>query len=185
MRHSKIASRYAKSIFDLAIERNALDKAQIDMEILAGTIGESKDLQLLLKSPIIHADKKMNILKSVFGSQLGEISMKFVEIITNKGREGLLEDISNAFVIMAKERNNIFGAVVQTPVALSDAAREKIMSIVQGIRPGTIELQEVINKDLIGGFVLKVGDKMIDSSLASQLASLRREFTDNPYVAEY
>lgn len=185
MRHSKIAARYAKSFFDLAAERNALDKAQVDMEILSGAIGGSKDLQLMLNSPIISVDKKLNILNAVFQSHLGEVSMKFVQIITKKGREGLLGGIADAFVIMAKQKNNIYAAMVETPVALSDAAREKIMTIVQGIRPGTIELEEVINKDLIGGYVLKVGDKMVDSSIASQLATLRREFTDNPYEAEF
>jgi F-type H+-transporting ATPase subunit delta len=185
MKHSKVAYRYAKSLFELAKERDALAGAQEDMELLASTIGECHDLALMLRSPIIHADKKLSVLNSVFGGSIGEVSMKFVTIITQKGRESLLEPIANAFVIMAKEKNNIFAASVTTPAPLSDASRAKVQEIVQRIQPGSIELEEKINKDLIGGFILKVGDKMIDSSIASHLQALRREFTENPYEAEF
>lgn len=185
MKYSKVAYRYAKSLFELAKERDALSGAQEDMELLANTIGESHDLSLLLHSPIVHADKKLSILNSIFSGSLGEVSMKFVTIITEKGRESLLEGIANAFVVMAKEKNNIFAASVETAAPLSESSRAKLHEIVQRIQPGSIELDEQINKDLIGGFVLKVGDKMIDSSIASHLQSLRREFTDNPYEAEF
>ncbi|MFT5182900.1 MAG: F-type H+-transporting ATPase subunit delta [Flavobacteriales bacterium] len=184
MKHSKVAYRYAKSLFELAQERDALAGAQDDMEMLASTISENPDLSVLLRSPIVHADKKLSILNSIFGGSMGEVSMKFVTIITQKGRESLLEAIATAFVVMAKEKNNIFAASVQTPAPLSDASRAKIGEIVQQIQPGSIELDEQINKDLIGGFILKVGDKMIDSSVSSHLLALRREFTENPYEAE-
>ncbi len=184
MKRSKAAIRYAKSLLDLARERNKLNEAQEDMEIVAKAIDENRELELLLESPIIKSDKKLAILKEIFEDKIGPVSFKFISIITQKGREGLLLQIAQQLIIICKEDKNIYSAEVTSATPLSDSVREKIYGIVQGIRPGEIELKETINKDLIGGFVLRVGDKMIDSSVRTKFKELKREFTDNPYISE-
>lgn len=184
MRISKVAIRYAKSLLDLAVERGALEGAQEDMTTVANTVGGSRELQLLLQSPIIVADKKLEILKLIFKDLLGPVSSNFVEIITRKGRESLLESIANAFIIMAKERKNIFQAEVITARPLDDETRQKLLAIVGQLQPGEIELTETINADIIGGFVLRIGDRMVDTSVLTEFRELRKAFADNPYISE-
>lgn len=184
MGQSKVAIRYAKSLLDLARERGAVDGAQEDMEIVASAYDESRDLQLLLQSPIIKADKKLDILKQIFGSRLGPVSMAFIEIITKKGREGLIGQIAKACVRMAKEQKHIYGASVTSASPLDDASRQKVLDIVKQLKTGTIELEEKVNPELIGGFQLRVGDQMIDASVLAQIRALNREFSENPYISE-
>lgn len=184
MQVSKVAIRYAKSLLDLAVERDALQGAEEDMTTVAKAIGGNRDLRLLLQSPIIHSDKKIEILKEIFGDHLGPVSSNFIEIITQKGRESLLESIANAFVIMAKERNNIYQAEVITARPMGDETRQKLMVIVQQLQKGDIELAEKVDPEIIGGFVLRIGDQMVDTSVLTQFRALKKEFADNPYIPE-
>ncbi|NNE54622.1 MAG: ATP synthase F1 subunit delta [Flavobacteriales bacterium] len=182
MARSKVSIRYAKSLLDLAREKDALSSAQEDMATISDTIDQSRDLQLMLKSPIITSDKKLSILKEVFKDKIGPFSTLFVEIITKKGREKLLGEIAQAAVLMAKEEKNIFGAQVTTAVPLDDATRQKVLAIIKEIKSGTIELEEVVDPTIIGGFQLRVGDSMIDSSVVGKVRELSREFSENPYI---
>ena len=108
MKRSKAAIRYAKSLLDLAREQNKLNEAQADMEIVAKAIDENRELELLLESPIIKSDKKLAVLKGIFEDKIGPISFKFISIITQKGREGLLLQIAKQLVLICKEEKNIY-----------------------------------------------------------------------------
>lgn len=184
MNYSKVAIRYAKSLLDLTVEQKSVDAAQQDMTLVAQTIHENRDLGVLLKSPIIKADKKMDILDAIFKGLVGTTTRTFIDIIVRKGRERLLGEIATAFVIMAKERNDIYAARVISARPLDDGARDRVLAAVNKIQPGTIELEEIIDKNLIGGFILRVGDQMIDASVLAKIRALNREFSENPYISE-
>lgn len=184
MNYSKVAIRYAKSLHDLCIERDSVASAQEDMTLITKVIDENRDLGILLRSPIIKADKKMSVLDAIFKSHVGEVTYAFIEIIVRKGRERQLAAIAEAFVIMAKERNNIYAAQVTSARPLDDSAKAKVMATVGKIQPGIIELTEKIDENLIGGFILRVGDQMIDASVLAKIRALNREFSENPYISE-
>lgn len=184
MNYSKVAIRYAKSLHDLCSERSSVDGAQEDMAMIAKAIDESRELELLLQSPIIKADKKMTILDEIFKGKVGEVTHAFIEIIVRKGRERQLNGIANAFVVMAKENKDIYAAQVTSALPLDDSAKAKVMAAVGKIQPGTIELEEKLDDKLIGGFVLRVGDQMIDASVLAKIRALNREFSENPYISE-
>ena len=86
---SKITSRYAKALIDLAKDQNALDSCLNDMELLKNSCVINHELQLLLKSPIINSDKKWGILEMIFKSKVSKLSMLFIQILTKKKRESL------------------------------------------------------------------------------------------------
>ena len=90
MNQSRATIRYAKSLLQLSIEQECLEQSYNDMMLIDSVCSENKELILLLKSPIIKTDQKLEILKKIFRSKLGEVSMRFVNIITNKKREPLL-----------------------------------------------------------------------------------------------
>jgi F-type H+-transporting ATPase subunit delta len=184
MIETKVAKRYAKSLIDLSSETGALDAVANDMKLLASVCDQNRDLAALLASPIINSDKKLSILKRVFSEKMNKLSLSFFEIITSKGREGYLEAIAKEFTRQYKEMKGIQTAVITSAVGLDDKLRKEVYDIIRKSADSEIELVEKVDKNLIGGFVLRMGDKQYDASIASDLKRLTRQFSANPYIAK-
>ena len=182
MKITKAANRYAKSLLDLSIEQNKVEEVFEDMSNLAKTIEGSRDLRVMLNSPVIKPDAKAKVLTQIFSGNVGEMTAKFIALITNKGREALLGGIAHAFLFQYKAFKNISQAEVISSAPLDAETKAKVEELLQKLAPGLSDLKETINPDLIGGYILKVGDQMIDASVSTQLRELRREFTENLYV---
>lgn len=172
MKGAKVASRYAQSLLDLAIEKGSADAVNQDMVDLATTCRESKDLANLLRSPIIDSKKKMEIFGKLFGASMNEMSMGFINLIVKNSREGILIEIAESCTMQYKEYKRILDVKVVSAVPLEAAVRDKIIAKVKESFDGTIELVEEVDASLVGGFVVRMGDKMIDTSIASQLKNL-------------
>lgn len=185
MRDIKVASRYAKSLLGIAVEQKQLEDVYKDMQLINNVCSQSRDLELLLKSPIVKSDKKAAILTDIFGKQIGQISSSFISIILNKKREGLLGDIANAFIDAYKVYNNITTAKVTSAVPLSKGQKEAIESLLKKQGNEKVELAEIVNEAIIGGVIIRVGDKQVDESIRRKLTDLEMEFSDNPYVKEF
>ena len=185
MAQPRVASRYAKSLMDLAIERNELDRVALDMALLEKTLLGSADLMSLLASPVIKADQKLRVLRAIFSGEMSSLSQGFVDILVEKGREPMLIYILKAWSELLRKKRNILSAEVRSAVALSPASREGILSHISKVHKGTIELNEVVDPSLIGGFVLRLEDKMMDVSIKRQLAAMRRELVEHQYEAGF
>ena len=116
----RLANRYAKSIFELALERNVLEDVHKDVVLLNTSINESRDFYLMLKSPIIQSDKKMVVLNATFKGRVGEITSNFIEILVRKGREGYLPDVLNSFIELYNKHKGITPVVLVTAASASD-----------------------------------------------------------------
>lgn len=184
MRDIKVASRYAKSLLSIAVENNELETVYKDMLLVGETCSESKELTLLLKSPIIKPDKKEAIVAEVFKG-VSKITTSFMAIVIRKKREGILGDIAYSFIEAYKVHKNIKTAQVTTAVALSEDQRNKIVALIKADGNGDVELHEVVDESIIGGVVLRIGDTQIDESLKRKLNNLEMEFSNNPYVKEF
>lgn len=182
MKIVKAANRYAKSLLELAVEQGQIEQVYEDMQKVSETVSASRDLQVMLNSPIIKPDQKARVLAEVFGGKIGEMAFKFINLITDKGREGLLGGIAGAYIIQYKAFKNVSQAEVISAAPLSEESKKKIEEMLQKLAPGMAELKETIDPNVIGGYILKVGDQMLDASVSSQLRELRREFTENLYV---
>ena len=182
MLQTKVARRYAKSLLDLAKEKGELEAVNNDMKLLAEVCNCNHDLRLLLSSPIISNDKKHAILKRVFSGKISAMSMSFFDIITRKGRESHLESIAMEFIRLYKEYKGIQTAIVTSAVGLDDKLRSQVYKMVKESLNSEIELIEKVDKDLIGGFILRVGDKQYDASIARDLRLMRQELIDTSYV---
>ncbi|HTL83314.1 MAG TPA: ATP synthase F1 subunit delta [Bacteroidia bacterium] len=179
---TRVSQRYAKSLLDLSIEKGQLEQVYEDMQLVHSTVRENHDLLILMRSPVIKTDKKQEILKAIFGGKIGVITSEFIDIITRKRRENELEQIAESFIAQYKKNKNIITAVITTASGLDDKLRSSVMQVVKENSNAQIELVEKVNKDLIGGFVLRIGDKQVDSSIIRQIKELERNFKDNPYV---
>jgi len=174
MKGTIVASRYAKSLLDLSIERKLLDKVNNDMVQLSEICADSSDLISVLNNPTINAVKKSEVFTAIFKGKMEDISLDFIQLITKNSRESLLPVIAQSFTKLYKAHNNILDVELISAVALDDAAKSKIMDKVKSKFEGaTIQLSETIDESILGGFIVKIGDKQIDASVASQLTNLK------------
>jgi F-type H+-transporting ATPase subunit delta len=173
-----IASRYAKSLIDLAQEQNKLDQVYGDITGLKEAV-ENKDLFLLLKSPIINAAKKNSILKTIFDGKIDSLSTAFIDIVVRKGREKILPEIMNEFIKQYKTINKITSVKLISATALEAAVLDNITKELSSSdsTDEKIELDVEVDPSLVGGFVLQIEDKLYDASVAHQLSKLRKSFS--------
>ncbi len=176
MKSTKVAVRYAKALLELAIENNKVDAILGDMNYLLSANAETKDFQQLLKSPIIKADKKIAIFAVIF-DQFETVTKSFIELITNNGREAMLTDIAESFNTQVKQYKGIVPVTIVSATPLTAETKKMILAKVQANVQGTLEVTESIDASLIGGFVVKMEDKRIDASVASQLNNLKQRLT--------
>ena len=181
----RVASRYAKSLIDLAQERKSLETIKEDMDSFRQAT-KNRDFYLLLKSPIVNPTKKASIFKALFEGKYNELTMAFLNIILNKGREEYLPEIAGAFMDQYKKIKHISTIKLTTAVPLSKDALAKIRQKIQEDLPqGTsLEIQTQIQPDLIGGFMLEFDNKQYDASIANKLDQLGKEFKDNLYLSK-
>ena len=180
----KLATRYAKSLMDYTLEKGLLEKVYQDMKLVASVCEASHDLHVLLKSPIVDSHKKYSILNAIFGGKIETVSLDFIKIITFSGRESYLESIAHAYQEQYKKYKKIITATVTTANGLDEELRKEVYTILKKNSGAEIELVEKINPNLIGGFILRVGDLQDDSSISKKLKSLYRTFNENPYIKE-
>ena len=130
-----------------------------------------------LKNPIIPNQKKWGILKKIFVGRLNEESILFLEIVTRKGRESILPEISESFIDMYLELKGIVQAKVTTAIPMDQTLKDEFTAILKEIvgEDKKIDLDEKVDQDIIGGYKLLVGDKLLDSSISSRLKDLRRK----------
>ena len=176
MKGTKAASRYAKALLELAIEQNKLDRIAADMAYLAKINHDEKDFAVLLNSPVVKSDKKIAIFNEIFG-QFDELSTKFINLITKNRREGLLAEIAHSFDAQVKAHKGIVPVTLISAVALDNATKESILGKVKGSVKGEMEITEVIDETLIGGFIVRMDDKQVDASIARQFNNLKQRLT--------
>ncbi len=182
MNEIKIANRYAKALFDLTIEVGDLELVKKDMTLLKEICQSNKDFVFMLRSPVIRADKKALVIKEIFNKHLQEITLNFLFIITRNRREKLIPEISTQFVEIYKLYKNIYTVEITTATKMDDEVRSKILTLLDKRSNAQIELDEKVDEEIIGGFVLSYEDKQYDASILRQIKNLRREFDINLYI---
>jgi F-type H+-transporting ATPase subunit delta len=185
MKTTLIAERYAKALFELAGQQQVLDDVYRDMEMLHSLAEENRELNLLLKSPIITPDKKQKILLTLFAKYLHKLSMAFILLMVRKRREEILKEIACNFIELYKTSKGIIMVELVTPVKVGDKTKKEVSQLVKKYSGFEVELTEKTDPDLIGGFVLKWKDKKYDASLRYQLNKFERAVAlVNLYIKE-
>ena len=179
----RIATRYAKSLLDLSVEQNKVERVLEDIQAF-NKVAKLRDFYLMIKSPIIKPDKKKKILESIFSGKFDELTMAFLNIVLRKGRESNLPEICTEFTEQYKELKEITTVKVTSAVPLTEAALEQIKTKLakSDATRANIELETEVDKDLIGGFKLEFGDKLYDASVRYQLNLLGKELAGNKYL---
>ncbi len=185
MEGTRVATRYAKSFIDLTMELGMLEKAVADMKQIVSICKSNHEFVIFLKSPIINTDKKIAVLKEIFENTLDKVTFTYIALITNKKREKYLAEIAAEFLNQYNIKKRILKAVVTSASGIDDTTRKKIMELVKEVNTSEVVIEEKIDKNIIGGFIIRVGDKQVDASIARKLNDLRRSFKENPFVKEF
>jgi len=183
---NRIASRYAKSVLDLAKERSELDVVLSDMKGVQQA-AKNRDLYLLLKSPFVKPGKKLQIFETLFEGKISKLSMEFFRIILKKGREQYIPEIATQFVDQYKKMKHISSISLTTAEAIDPAIingiEEKLLA--SDATDQHIEIISKVDPDIIGGFMIEIGDKLYDDSVKGKLEKLRKTFSKNDYEKAY
>lgn len=182
MAEAKLGRRYAKSLFDLSLEKGNTEAVYQDMSLIHQVCEENRALILLLQNPIIFPEKKTSILREIFQKKIDALTMRFLEIIVHKRRENQLLSITTEFIAAYLAYKGIEKAIVTTATGLDDKLRSEVIAMVKKSSQSNVELVEKIDKKLLGGFVLRVGDVQYDASISRSLKKLSREFLQNSYI---
>ncbi|MEO1261680.1 MAG: ATP synthase F1 subunit delta [Bacteroidota bacterium] len=181
----RIANRYATSLAELAEEQGKLDRVKEDVESFNEVCG-NRDFWLMLKSPIVSADRKSQVFDKLFDGKYDKLTMAFLKILLKKGREAYLPEIGDEFLVLYKKVKHISSVKLTTAKELSkeavDAIRKKLAA--SSATEDQVELQTVVDPSLIGGFVVEFEDKLYDASVAHKLNLLKSEFKDNLYISQ-
>jgi F-type H+-transporting ATPase subunit delta len=179
----RLAARYAKSILDLAIEKGQLDKVYQDMLFLQEICRSSRDFVNLLRSPIVKADKKAKVLGVITDGRISVLTAAFNKLLVAKQREAYLPEIATAFIDQYKAYKGIQTVKLTTAVPVSESVRKAILDKVRtGSQAKDIELNTEVKEELIGGFILEIGDRMVDGSIAYELNNIRHQFRNNDFI---
>ncbi|MES2411876.1 MAG: ATP synthase F1 subunit delta [Bacteroidota bacterium] len=174
---SRAAIRYAKAILETAVSSGKANQVNDDMKSIIAAVDSSADLKEFLASPIIKSDLKMNALLEVFGSVQADTKSLFRLLQENKRFE-ILTAIATQYNSQFDEMNGVEVAKVTTAFPITAELEAKILAKAATISTKKITIQNTIDPSIIGGFILRIGDKQYNASVSNRLQELKREFSN-------
>ncbi len=185
MKNPKLSNRYAKALFDFAGEKNQIEEVYGDLKLFADTLKENRELQVLLRNPVVPSNQKHQIFESIFKGTLHDITYQFLEVLLKKRREPSLDAICEEFFKLYNQAHNIKTVFIATASPLREPLKDKIVALLTEQTHATIDLHQVVDSHLIGGFVIKMDDFYLDSSILSKINKLRQEFSQNNFQVQF
>jgi F-type H+-transporting ATPase subunit delta len=169
MRPIRLASRYAKALFDLAAEQNIQDEVFRDMSLLVNVSKGSREFRRMLQSPVIKFDKKNSVLKALFGQHFHKITLAYLDIVTRKRREMILDEIAEQYIIMYRDWKGIISAHFATAVAVSDELN--------------LQVRQLLSKQL--NAEIELSTEVRDNTIRKKISRLTKEFNVNIYERKF
>jgi F-type H+-transporting ATPase subunit delta len=170
---AEVAQPYAQALLSIAQSKNATEAIGADVRAVLGLLSGSQELAAFLDNPFIQPDNKKALLTRVLGDQANPFLRNFLLLLVDKRRIGFLEPILQQYLALLRQLNQTVLAEVISAVPLTEAQQQQIKAKVLSItKAREVELETKIDRDIIGGVIIKVGSQVIDSSLRGQLRRL-------------
>jgi F-type H+-transporting ATPase subunit delta len=183
MRQYKVANRYAKALFTLALETNQLEEVNKDIELIRAL--DHDEFRRIIASPVISGDKKVSLFEAVFGGRISKLTQSFFNLVFQKGRVSNLIEIRDDFALQYREYKGIKIMKLTTSVPVSAETKENIRQRIQAIeryKNSTLILEEKVDESLIGGFVIQIDDELFNASIKHDLEYIKNQFVENMYI---
>lgn len=175
----RVAERYARSIVGLAQEQKNEDKVFEDMKTIAGLAASSRDFVVMLDSPVIANERKVSILKAIFEGKIEELTLKFLVLIATKSRGEALVDIAKEYVHQHNTAKGIQTVYFTSASPLTEQLRQEVKDRLAKATGKSIQLEEEVKAELIGGYILRVEDRQLDSSIKRYLNNMKFNFKNS------
>ncbi|HBB25207.1 MAG TPA: ATP synthase F1 subunit delta [Bacteroidetes bacterium] len=173
----KIARRYAKSLLSSAVASGSVDTVSADMATVRAMADSSKELQAVLRSPVVTHELKKRIIDELFSSRVSPLTLSFLHLVVDKGRGDIWRDIADEVGAQVDTIRNIQRVDVTSATELSAAERERIEGALSTSLGRSVIATYATDASIIGGAVVRVGDQVHDGSLRHQLAVLGKTLT--------
>jgi len=172
----KISKRYAIALFEFANEQKKVEEVKNDMDYVYQLCQNAPDFVKLLKSPVIKVNKKIEIIKAVFEGKLSVLSMRYLEIIAKSRRETFIPAIAEQYIASYNESIGLEIVDFESAYEMEKQLKDKIIKVLSEQTGKQIQLNEKVNEDLIGGFVINMNNRQYDASIRARLTKLKAEF---------
>ena len=179
---TKAARRYTTALYEVSKEKGNLPEVAKDVEMILNLITSNKDLELFFHSPIVNKSKKLSLINEIFSRSVSQLTMDFMILLITRRRESLLKGIFQDFINLKKEKDGIVDVEVKTSVILNDEEKLKMKQKIDSFTKLKSNLSYKIDSSIIGGFVAKINDTILDASIKRQLERLKEKFKHGDYI---
>ena len=181
MNESKISVRYSRALFELAIEKNILDKVNQDMLFISEVcnLAETKEL---LASPVIAPSRKSDILHKIIGENVEKETLSLIDLVVKNGRASFIPGIARVFVDRTKKHKGITKSTLTTAVQVDSKVKQQIADMISSEFKTKVDFEENIDPAIVGGFILRIDDNYIDASVRNKLRKIRKELMGSSMI---
>lgn len=173
-----VSKTYGQALFELALEQNALEQILEEEAFVKEVFAENEELVTMLNHPKISKDEKIQVVENIFKDKISDTMVGFLVIVVTKERYDELEHIFQYFEEKIREYKNIGVVSVTTAVELSDVQKEQLTKrLLEVTSFKQLEFKYTINPDVIGGMVLRIGDRVVDSSIRTQIDQMAKSLS--------
>jgi F-type H+-transporting ATPase subunit delta len=176
MNDSKISVRYSKALLQSAINKGIIDGVNDDM-IMIMEVCSWTEVKELLQNPVIRPSKKKEILHNIFKGKIEEITLSLIDLVVLNGREVFLPAIARVFISETRKYKGITQVILTTAIPVNEKIKIQISDLVTSVFNTKVDLKESVDKEIIGGFILKVEDNFIDASVRNKLRMIKKDLT--------
>ena len=177
-------THYAKALMLLSEETGTMDRVSEDMRLVSKVCAENRELNVVFNNPVVPKDKKLAIVKELFGNEVSAESMAFLLFVTRKNRSVNLRGIADAYIGMYREKKGIVLSDLVTHQPIDDVARRLVTRMVEEYTGKHVELHDRTDPKMLGCFKLEFDNKMYDARIRTKIRRMRIEFAKNDYESK-
>ena len=176
---SKVAKRYAQGLLNFTQEAGSTSSVFPEMKDLVNTIDKSRELQNFFSSPIVDSKKKVSIAHEIF-KDFSPVTRNLIEMVIKHGRESHLINIGQEYINKVEDMNGVQRITLTSATPLSEENIQNILKSTDLVNhENQFDVKSIINPEILGGYILRVGDQQVDASVKSKLSRLKKEFQLN------
>jgi len=177
MNQSIISTRYAKALMLVGADHRCLDALKVDMELLGSTIRENPLFGQVLDNPVVKPSQKRRVMAELLERRVHPMTINFINTIIHNRREFLLGDVARNFIDLYEKSKGIKRAHVVSAAGMDTPSKQQLQQQLNVLFKANVQMTAETNPDLIGGFILRVGDRQYDASMSSALKRMQETMT--------
>ncbi|MDK2909279.1 MAG: F-type H+-transporting ATPase subunit delta [Bacteroidales bacterium] len=183
--HRSLAHRYALALWDVASENKVVQEVYNDMFLFTKVASENPEFRRVMVSEVIPERKKFQVFKAIFEKHITPITLSFSQLVIENGRQNISLSIAAEYIDLYKSYFRIFDITLRTAIPLRQEDKALLLEKLQPVIKGTVNIEEEIDPDLIGGFQVMYEDYVFDASVKRELERFRQEFMINLFEKQY